>query len=89
MWQEQVSFEVVDQYLLDIEVYNQSVTGKDVLLGFTQLSLLSIYRTGNRATLLFLPASLPHHAIACCEYKYNNRSLGVLVLAQAEEGQRR
>lgn len=68
MWQEQVSFEVVDQYLLDIEVsafpcpappccscllnlvhtqvFNQSVTGKDVLLGFSQLSLLSIYRTG-------------------------------------------
>jgi hypothetical protein len=46
VWQSAVSFEVVDQYQLDVEVYNQSAAGKDVLLGFTQLSLLSVFRVG-------------------------------------------
>jgi hypothetical protein len=39
-------FDVVDQYLLDIEVWHQDLLGSDVLLGSTQVSLLPTFRLG-------------------------------------------
>ena len=41
-----VKFEIVDQYLLDVDVYNQGVTESDILLGSAQVSLLSCFRGG-------------------------------------------
>jgi len=39
-----IKFEIVDQYLLDVDVYNQGVTESDILLGSAQISLLSCFR---------------------------------------------
>mmetsp|Transcript_16218 Transcript_16218/g.22145 ORF Transcript_16218/g.22145 Transcript_16218/m.22145 type:complete len:1209 (-) Transcript_16218:67-3693(-) len=47
VWQDNIKFDIVDQYLLDVEVFNQSVTGKDISLGGAQISLLSVFRTGS------------------------------------------
>lgn len=47
VWQHEVKFDVVDQYMLDIQVFNQNLVGADVLLGYAQLSLLTVYRNGN------------------------------------------
>lgn len=46
VWESPINFEIVDQYLMEVEVFSQSLVGKDVLLGFTQLSLLNVYRNG-------------------------------------------
>ena len=45
-WDYEVNVDVVDQYLVDLEVYHQSNKGSDVLLGYAQMSLLSVYRSG-------------------------------------------
>ncbi len=47
VWESSVAFDVVDQYLLDLEVLNQNIHGKDVALGGTQLSLLNVFRNGS------------------------------------------
>jgi len=46
VWQSEIKFEVVDQYLMDVEVLNQSVAGKDPVLGACQISLLNVFRSG-------------------------------------------
>jgi hypothetical protein len=46
VWDYDITMEVVDQYLLDVEVFHQSAKGDDVLLGFCQISLLSVFRGG-------------------------------------------
>eukprot|EP01038_Epipyxis_sp_PR26KG_P009668 gene9668-13017_t len=45
-WACQIDFDVVDQYLLDVEVLNQGSGGKDVSMGATQISLLNVFRNG-------------------------------------------
>lgn len=47
VWQSEIQFDIVDQYLIDLEVFNQSVTGKDVPLGAAQISLLNVFRSGS------------------------------------------
>lgn len=39
-----IKFEIVDQYLLDVNVYNQGVNESDILLGSAQISLLTCFR---------------------------------------------
>lgn len=46
VWESDVTFDVVDQYLVDLEVLNQAALGKDTVLGFAQISLLSVFRSG-------------------------------------------
>lgn len=46
IWQNQILFDVVDQYLMDLKVFNQNITGKDTLLGFAEISLLQVFRNG-------------------------------------------
>eukprot|EP01041_Mallomonas_annulata_P002177 gene2178-4235_t len=46
VWDCDVEFDVVDQYLVDVEVYDQDLGGSDVLLGTTQLSLLAVFKAG-------------------------------------------
>jgi hypothetical protein len=41
-----IEFDIVDQYLLDVEVFHQNIQGADVLLGVAQVSLLPAFRTG-------------------------------------------
>jgi hypothetical protein len=43
-----IKFEIVDQYLLDVDVYNQGVTESDILLGSAQISLLTVLRSGEQ-----------------------------------------
>lgn len=47
VWESDVVFEVVDQYLMELEVLNQSLVGKDIQLGSVQVSLLNVYRNGH------------------------------------------
>jgi len=46
VWDHEVKFSVVDQYLIDLDIYHQNMQGNDVLLGYTQISLLPIFRNG-------------------------------------------
>lgn len=46
VWEADIDFDVVDQYLLDIEVFNQNFTGEDDLIGTAQVSLLSVFKGG-------------------------------------------
>ena len=46
VWENTINFDVVDQYLIQLEVLNQSALGKDTVLGFAQLSLLNVFRSG-------------------------------------------
>ena len=46
-WSYDLPFEVVDQYMLDLELLNQSSDGKDVLMGSVQISLLTVFRNGD------------------------------------------
>lgn len=48
-WDYSINFDLVDQYLLDVEVFHQSPKGSqfDILLGFCQISLLNIFRSGS------------------------------------------
>lgn len=47
VWQSEIQFDIVDQYLIDLEIFNQSVSGKDVPLGAAQVSLLNVFRSGS------------------------------------------
>lgn len=54
VWKEELKFDVVDQYQLNFEVINQSLTGTDVLLGNVTLSLLPTFRSGKTEQWLTL-----------------------------------
>lgn len=55
LWNYDIIFDVVDQYMLDIEVYHQNITGgADVLLGYGQLSLLPMFKKGEINTWVTL-----------------------------------
>lgn len=43
----EVYFEITDQYVMDLEVFHQTTTGNDVLLGSIQISLLTVFRNGD------------------------------------------
>lgn len=45
-WNSKLSFEVVDQYMMTLEVFHQSSIGDDLLLGTAEISLLNVYRNG-------------------------------------------
>jgi len=47
VWQSEIKFDIVDQYLIDLEIFNQSSVGKDVPLGAAQVSLLNVFRSGS------------------------------------------
>ena len=53
-WEYDIFFDIVDQYLVDIDVYHQNPQGTDVLLGSAQLSLLATFRAGRANTWLTL-----------------------------------
>ena len=46
VWENEIKFDVVDQYKMEVKVYNQSVVGPDTLLGFAEVSLLQVFRNG-------------------------------------------
>jgi Ca2+-binding EF-hand superfamily protein len=46
IWQNEIKFDIVDQYIIDLKVFNQNITGKDTLLGFAEISLLPVFRNG-------------------------------------------
>lgn len=46
VWQHEILFDVVDQYLMSVQVMNQSFAGGDVLIGFAEVSLLTAFRNG-------------------------------------------
>lgn len=46
VWQTSLTFDVVDQYLMDVECYHQSIQGDDELIGSAQVSLLTVFKAG-------------------------------------------
>jgi len=53
-WDHEMSVDIVDQYMVDVEVFHQSVSGNDVSLGFAQMSLLPTFRAGKNNTWCIL-----------------------------------
>lgn len=45
-WRYEMLYDIVDQYLLNVEVLHQAIQGSDVLLGTVQISLLTVFRSG-------------------------------------------
>ena len=53
-WNYDISFDIVDQYTLSIEVAHQNLTGSDVQLGVAELSLLPVFKKGEVDTWVTL-----------------------------------
>ena len=45
-WKYDMYFDIVDQYVLSVDVLHQAVQGTDVLLGSVQVALLTVFRAG-------------------------------------------
>ncbi len=48
VWNSELKFDIVDQYLLDVSVFDQDIAGNDVLLGSAQISLLPTFKAGQQ-----------------------------------------
>lgn len=48
LWNSELKFDIVDQYLLDVSVFDQDIAGNDVLLGSAQISLLPTFKSGQQ-----------------------------------------
>lgn len=46
VWDNDLKFDIVDQYIMDVQVFDQDLTGNDVLLGSAQVSLLPTFKSG-------------------------------------------
>eukprot|EP01039_Chlorochromonas_danica_P000161 gene162-170_t len=46
VWQHEIAFDVVDQFMMGVEVINQSFVGGDVVIGTAEISLLAAFRNG-------------------------------------------
>ena len=46
IWDNDLKFDIVDQYIMEVQVFDQDITGNDVLLGSAQVSLLPTYKSG-------------------------------------------
>lgn len=46
VWDSILNFDIVDQYVLDVAVYDQDIAGGDILIGMTQVSLLPVFKAG-------------------------------------------
>ena len=46
VWECPIEFDIVDQYLVDVEVFDQDLSGTDILLGTAQISLLPVFKSG-------------------------------------------
>ena len=53
-WDYEIDADIVDQYMVDVEVFHQSVNGSDVSLGFAQMSLLPVFRAGKHSSWCIL-----------------------------------
>jgi Ca2+-binding EF-hand superfamily protein len=49
VWDHTIKLDIVDQYMMSVDVWNQGLSGNDTLLGNINISLLSVYRNGNVA----------------------------------------
>jgi len=45
-WRYDMYFDIVDQYVLNVDVLHQAIQGTDVLLGTVQVALLTVFRSG-------------------------------------------
>jgi hypothetical protein len=63
-WNYDISFDVVDQYSIDVEIYHQNIVGSDVLLGTGQLSLLPVFQKGEVDTWVTLKQKKSNGGIA-------------------------
>lgn len=46
IWDSELKFDIVDQYIMEVQVFDQDITGNDVLLGSAQVSLLPTFKSG-------------------------------------------
>lgn len=53
-WNYDISFDIVDQYTLNIEVSHQNIAGSDVQLGLAEISLLPVFKKGEVDTWVTL-----------------------------------
>jgi hypothetical protein len=49
VWKHSIDFDVVDQYVIEAEMFHQNPNGNDLLLGSVQISLLETFKRGNTA----------------------------------------
>jgi Ca2+-dependent lipid-binding protein len=53
-WDASLLFDIVDQYIVDVEVYEQDMNNQDALIGKCQVSLLPVFKRGTFTSWLTL-----------------------------------
>lgn len=66
VWQHQLNFDVVDQYLMDVDCYHQNIQGDDELIGSAQVSLLTVFKAGIQNLWVTLKQSKPEGGVREC-----------------------
>ena len=66
VWQTQLTFDVVDQYLMEVDCYNQNIQGDDELIGSAQVSLLTVFKSGIQNLWVTLKQNKPEGGIREC-----------------------
>jgi len=66
VWDSVVTFDVVDQYLMDISCFSQNIQGQDELIGTAQLSLLAVFKGGVQNVWVTLKQDKPQGGVREC-----------------------
>ena len=66
VWDSLVTFDVVDQYLMDISCFSQNIQGEDELIGTAQLSLLTVFKSGIQNVWVTLKQDKPQGGVREC-----------------------
>lgn len=66
VWDAEVLFDVVDQYLMDLECYSQNIQGQDELIGTAQFSLLPVFKSGIQNVWVTLKQDKPTGGVREC-----------------------
>lgn len=65
-WQKTLKFDIVDQYLMDIECYHHNIQGEDELIGTVQISLLTVFKSGVQNIWVTLKQNKPTGGVREC-----------------------
>ena len=66
VWDSEILFDVVDQYLMDVACYSQNIQGQDELIGTAQVSLLAAFKSGEQNIWITLKQDKPQGGVREC-----------------------
>eukprot|EP00602_Paraphysomonas_sp_CaronLab_P013159 CAMPEP_0185042824 /NCGR_PEP_ID=MMETSP1103-20130426/42571_1 /TAXON_ID=36769 /ORGANISM="Paraphysomonas bandaiensis, Strain Caron Lab Isolate" /LENGTH=1240 /DNA_ID=CAMNT_0027582953 /DNA_START=164 /DNA_END=3886 /DNA_ORIENTATION=+ len=66
VWSAKLDFDIVDQYLMDVDCYHQNIQGDDELIGSAQVSLLTVFKAGIQNLWVTLKQNKPTGGVREC-----------------------